>query len=493
MNQQQSTPQLALQQSVPLVKEVRRFPREDLIVSKFGGTSLKDAQAILRSASLVARDPSNCLVVVSATAGTTDQLTELATVAIQEIKAAKKIIESIGNRHYQIIEELEQNSVVANSGADSRVSIKSILLEVQNLCQGIFYLQDCSEKTQDQLLAAGERLSAQIFALALGTITSDSVEVVDARQLIKTDQRFGQAAPLYDEVSRRTKLILEKRLEQGKQRIVTQGFIGSTAQGATTTLGRGGSDFSAAILAEALQASRLKVFTDVAGIATTDPRLVPHAKFINSISFDEAAELSVFGAKVLHPSTLVPAIRSNIPVEVNSSIEHGHRGTLIETSVENPPLVRAISLKSNQSILTISNPKMLEAWGFLSRIFAVFAKHRVSVDLVTTSEISIAINLNDSDIQNKALIQELETLGDIDIEIGLAIIALVGNSITHTSGLARYLFTELEDINIRMICMGASSHNVCFLVDEEVAPEVVRRLHRVFLENKPTGEDFACA
>ena len=447
---------------------------------------MQHAPAILRSANLVSQDKHNRLIVVSASAGTTDQLTELGSVAMQNLEHANEILAKIAHHHKTIVSEIELST--GGSLKSCSEALDLIVREARNLCHGIFYLKDCSPKTKDQLLAIGERLSAEIFSATLCLLIAERSNVIDARLLIETNDHFGQAVPQYEAIARKVKESLLKLLLDGSGRFVTQGFIGSTSAGVTTTLGRGGSDFSAAILAEAVGAFRLKIYTDVPGIATTDPRLVPHASIIHEISFHEAAELSVFGAKVLHPSTLVPAVRSDIPVEVNTSMESGHLGTLIQTNVQNPPLVRALSLKSNQSILTITNPKMLEAWGFLASVFTVFKKHRVSVDLVTTSEISIAINLNDSDISNYDLIRELEELGTVDIEVGLAIVALVGNSITHTNGLARLLFSELDDVNIRMVCMGASSHNICFLVKASEAQEVVRRLHRIFLEKDAPRE-----
>jgi aspartate kinase len=264
--------------------------------------------------------------------------------------------------------------------------------------------------------------------------------------------------------------------------IVTQGFIGQNDDGYTTTLGRGGSDYSAALIAEALNAKNLAIWTDVVGIFTTDPRITDQARAIKEISFGEAAEMATFGAKILHPATLIPAMRQNIPVFVGSSKEPEKGGTRIQKKVESKPTYRSISLRKEQTLVTVKSPAMLHASGFLAKVFAVLAKHELSVDLITTSEISVAMTFDNPTgstqaLLNSTVVEELEQLCEVSVENGLSLIAVVGNSIHKTNGVGTSIFDALSGINVRMICQGASEHNLCFLVNETQANETVEKLH----------------
>ncbi|MEI8347865.1 MAG: aspartate kinase, partial [Pseudomonadota bacterium] len=264
----------------------------------------------------------------------------------------------------------------------------------------------------------------------------------------------------------------------------TQGYIGQTAEGANTTLGRGGSDYSAALVAEAVSADILEIWTDVAGIATTDPRICPNAAPISEISFSEASELATFGAKILHPATLAPALRSGIPVYVGSSYEPAKEGTWVRKETVSAPLIRAMAVRRNQVLLTISTPKMLQAHGFLAAIFKIFSEHKISVDAITTSEISVAMTLNDASQLTKNLIKDLSDIGDVKVEEGLSLVSIIGNNILHTAGLGKKIFSTLEEINIRMICLGASVHNLCFLVNNGDGDKAIKKLHHVFIESE---------
>ncbi|MCX7978621.1 MAG: lysine-sensitive aspartokinase 3, partial [Bdellovibrionaceae bacterium] len=306
------------------------------------------------------------------------------------------------------------------------------------------------------------------------------VDWFDARKIIITSDHFGKAEPNIHLIAAKAKEHLAAVIEN-KVIGVTQGFIGATQSGATTTLGRGGSDYSAALFAEALGASVLEIWTDVAGIATTDPRLTPKARPISEISFQEASELATFGAKVLHPATLAPAVRKKIPVYVGSSFHPEQGGTWVRETVTDAPLVRVLALRKKQVLLTLSTPAMLRASGFLFQIFKVFADHKISVDAITTSEISVSMTLDDHTLLNKKLVEDLEKLAQVRVEENLALVSLIGNNINHTPGLAAKIFRTIEDISVRMICLGASRHNFCFLVRDEHGPEVVRRLHEDFI------------
>lgn len=265
--------------------------------------------------------------------------------------------------------------------------------------------------------------------------------------------------------------------------VVTQGFIGATEEGHTTTLGRGGSDYSAALLAEGLNAQILEIWTDVAGIATTDPRICKGARPIPEISFQEASELATFGAKILHPATLLPAVRKNIPVFVGSSFDVEAKGTWVKKDVAEYPLIRAMAVRKKQVLVTLTTPEMLHAHGFLFQIFKIFNDHKVSVDAITTSEISVSVTLDDSTLLNKPLISDLGQIADVKVEENLCLVSLIGNNINHTPGLGAKVFNAISDINVRMICLGASRHNFCFIVDEKQGVEAVQRLHQRFIES----------
>ena len=450
-----------------------------LVVSKFGGTSMGDAACMIRSAEVSLKQNSK-LIIVSATSGTTNDLIELARTAEKSSWEKTQVLFSkIKNKHQKIAHDLELSESEAHS-------MNEMLLELESMSRGIHLLKDCSLKAMDSMQSFGERLSSLLFTRAMNIVLlKDQPEskavCLDAREVLITDDQFGKARPLTKEISR----LCDKKLGALRHEsivYVTQGFIGSTNEGMTTTLGRGGSDYSAAIFAEGVKADILEIWTDVAGIATTDPRICPEAKSIPEISFKEASELATFGAKILHPATLLPAIRSQIPVFVGSSFDSSLGGTWVKKDVEETPLVRAMAIRKKQVLVTISTPEMLYTHGFLFQIFKIFNDHKVSVDAITTSEISVSMTLDDSALLNKALISDLEELAVVQIEEDLSLISLIGNNINHTPGLAKKIFDSISDINVRMICLGASKHNFCFIVDGSMGDQAIKRLHKTFIE-----------
>lgn len=435
---------------------------------------MADATAMRRCASIIKSDPDKKIIVVSATAGTTNLLTELAVTG--NIEDRVEITRQIRERHVAIVNDLNEPGKVLKRVTELLDELDLIAARTQIMTLML----------KDEILAFGERLSSVIFTQLLCEETGESsITLFDARDAIITDNNFGSAEPDISEIAKKVSEFIEPLITNG--RIVTQGFIGREKNGATTTLGRGGSDYSAALFAEGADADVLEIWTDVTAIYTTDPRIVPDARPITEISFDEAAELSVFGAKVLHPATVVPAIRKNIKVYVGSSMEPGKPGTWIVKEAKNKPGIRAISLRKNQTLLTVHSLDMLHRHGFLAKLFQVLSHHKVSVDLVTTSEVSVALTL-DSDIHASGkqiitdeILNELREFAEVEIERNLSLIALVGNNLDATAGLSGPVFGALRNINIRMICHGASSHNLCFLVAEENATDVIKILHNKFI------------
>lgn len=453
-----------------------------IVVSKFGGTSMGDAICMLRSAEVVQKKNSS-LVVVSATSGTTNDL-----IALGKLAQAKSWIETevvlskIRGRHIKIAEDLKLSPAL-------RESLNVLFNEMESIAKGVHLLRDCSIKAMDTLMSLGERMSSVLFVEALSQVFKNHrLEKVaclfDVREVLRTDEAFGKARPLTEEIIKLCHQKITPLVSSNQSVLVTQGFIGMTEDGMTTTLGRGGSDYSAAILAEGIGANILEIWTDVAGIATTDPRLCPAAKPLDEISFKETSELATFGAKVLHPATLLPAIRKNIPVFVGSSFDVEAKGTWVRKEVRAQPLIRALALRKRQVLVTLTTPEMLHAHGFLYQIFKVFNDHKVSIDAITTSEISISVTLDDSALLNKKLIADLSEIADVHVEDNLALVSLIGNNINHTPGLSKRIFETISDINVRMICLGASKHNFCFVVNEDQGVMAIQRLHAKFIEEQ---------
>ncbi len=442
-----------------------------MIVSKFGGTSVGTFEAMQHSAGIVASDPDRKLIVISATSGTTNDLVALTDNTLDST-SREEILLRIEHRHLDIIRKLgEGKQETARKDFEELFSSLRTHLEYSGR----------DKRWKDSLFAFGELMSTRIFVHVL---REKGVEAhwLDAREFMKTDSAFGNAVPRLPSIAKK----LAAQVDPGKI-YLTQGFIGSDVFGNTTTLGRGGSDYSAALIAEALKADTLEIWTDVAGIYTTDPRVVKHAHPIEEISFDEAAELSVFGGKVLHPATLKPAIRGGVRVRVASSKEPGLPGTLILHTCKEQPVIRALSLRKDQTLLTVRSLEMLHQHGFLARLFRTLADYKISVDLVTTSEVSVSLTLDTAvNASNKVdlrdgVLEELRKFCEVEVEDDLSLVALIGNRLDTTSGVSGKMFTMLQNYNIRLVCHGASPNNVCFLVKAGEGEEIVRILHEEFI------------
>lgn len=441
-----------------------------LTVAKFGGTSVADHEAMLRCANIIKNDSSNRLVAVSASAGVTNALVELASANVSSERQAE-IISLIRNIQYKITSKLACEQSL-NQEIDNLLEDLATYGQAQSL--------NHTTRLADTILSFGEQMSSRIFAQVLNSIGVEA-SYFDVREVMRTNDLFGKAVVDVVQLKQLAQAKLASKLES--QVIVTQGFIGQSEQGDTTTLGRGGSDYSAALIAEALNADKLAIWTDVVGIFTTDPRITDQARSIEEISFGEAAEMATFGAKILHPATLIPAMRQNIPVFVGSSKEPEKGGTSIQQTVGSKPTYRSIALRREQTLVTVKSPAMLHASGFLAKVFAVLAKHELSVDLITTSEISVAMTFDNPTgstqaLLNSTVVQELEQLCEVSVEHGLSLVAVVGNKIHETNGVGTSIFDALQGINVRMICHGASEHNLCFLVDEKQANDAVEKLHQ---------------
>lgn len=446
-------------------------------VAKFGGTSVANFEAMSRCAAIIENNPNTKLVVSSACSGVTNLLVELAN-GVQDQGRRQELMSQLTDIHHAILDQLAEPMSVEKE-------IHTILDNVASAAEAASF--QSSAKLTDHLVACGELMSTHLFAQILRERGVSAVRF-DIREVLRTNDAYGKAEPQLEQISQ---LAQEKLIPLCQEHVViTQGFIGADDEGNTTTLGRGGSDYSAALIAESVLASGLEIWTDVPGIYTTDPRIAPKASPIPEISFSEASEMANFGAKILHPSTLVPALRHQIPVFVGSSKEPEKGGTWIRQQVESSPLFRALALRCNQTMVTLRSANMFHAYGFLAKVFEILAKHKISVDLITTSEISVSLTLDQTDTSGGApelpevVRKELEELCTVEVEHNLCLVALIGNNMSESKGYAKQVFSTLEEFNLRMICYGASPHNLCFLVHESVSRSAIQKLHQELFEQE---------
>lgn len=444
-------------------------------VAKFGGTSVANFKAMSRCAEIIESNPNTRLIVISACSGVTNLLVELAN-GVQDEQRRRVVIEQLEDIHYAVIDKLADP-------LETEQAVASLLKSVASAAEAASF--QSSDKLTDHIVAYGERMSTHLLTQILRE-RGLSAARFNIRDTMRTNSAYGKAEPELDTIA---KLAQEKLIPLCQDNVVvTQGFIGADIEGNTTTFGRGGSDYSAALIAESVEASGLEIWTDVPGIYTTDPRIVAKAAPIPEISFSEASEMANFGAKILHPSTLVPALRHGIPVFVGSSKEPEKGGTWIRQEVRSSPLFRALALRGNQTMVTLRSPNMFQAYGFLADVFKILAKYKISVDLITTSEVSVSLTLDQTntsggapELPNEAQ-KELEELCTVEIEQNLCLVALIGNNMSECKGYAKKVFSTLEDFNLRMICYGASPHNLCFLVRSIDSRRAVQDLHRELFE-----------
>ena len=446
------------------------------IVMKFGGTSVGDAKAIERVVSIVReRLLQHPVVVVSAMARVTDQLLQMAGAAGSgDRKTALTLARELSERHYNTAGELLGTALFTEFHGDLGTEFE----ELEELIRGISAVGELTPRSTDQVAAFGETLSSKLVTAAL---SANGVEAtrLDSRECIVTDDAFTRATPLFEETNAKLTERVQPLLDQGRVPVMG-GFIGATHAGITTTIGRGGSDFSASIVGAGLNAERIEIWTDVDGMMTTDPNLCPDAHRIKVISFDEAAELAYFGAKVLHPATVLPAVQKNIPVYILNSRNPSCEGTRIAARAPHSNnFFKAIAAKKRITIIDISAPRMLLAHGFLKAIFEAFDRHRIPIDVVSTSEVSVSLTV-DSNHSIPALAADLSRIADVKYEGRKAIVCLVGENLREVPGIAAHVFGALTDVKIRMISQGASEINLTFVIDEEQVPSVVQRLHKKF-------------
>jgi len=450
---------------------------------KFGGTSVADASAFENVAQIVAsRVDSVPVVVVSAMSGVTDALLN-STVIAAEARGDDAIasLKSTYERHIATAKE-----ILSPDGANAYAKhVDSAENQIAYFLKLIASQLAQAQAVQDAVLALGETLSSLLLANVLNERGVSAIQL-DARECIITDDQYGAASPLMRATFAATQSRVLPFVDAGTVPVMG-GFIGSNLKGQTTTLGRGGSDYTAAIVGAALSAREIQIWTDVTGVLTADPRVVRNAQTIERLSYGEAAELAYFGAKVLHPKTIQPAIEDCIPVRICNSRAPEEAGTLVCAQTETSPrTVKAIAHKNGVTTVQITSARMLGAYGFLRALFEVFEKHRTVVDVVTTSEVSVSLSLDDAS-SLPAIVEDLEKLGTVRVERGRAIICVVGEGLRGTPGIAARVFNTIRDINVTLISQGASSINFTFAIEEERVQEAVTRLHEAFFEERASG------
>ena len=443
-----------------------------MIVMKFGGSSVADAPCMREVAALAEaaldRAP---LVVLSATARTTDGLFEAATRAQNgDLSRALDLHRNLITRHRTIAGELFPEGLP--EGLDT--AILELSGELELVLRGVALLHELSPRSMDAIASIGERLSTRILAAHMGA------SWVDARTILRTDATFGCGQPQARELKALATELLAPLLGAGRV-VVTQGYIGATAQGLTTTLGRGGSDFSAALFGAALGAEDIQIWTDVEGVLTCDPRVVPEAQPIAELSFAEAAELAAFGAKVLHPATIQPAVEAGIPVTVRHTRRPQGRFTTITAQVRTGRPITALASRGPVTLLTVTSAKMLNQSGFLAKLFDAFARRGVSVDLIATAEVSVSLTV-EADAPLAELLADLESFATVSVARNRAIVAVVGERLKLTPGVTGRCFGALMTTNVEMISMGANEINLSIVVKEDDANGALRSLHAALIE-----------
>jgi aspartate kinase len=464
-----------------------------MAVMKFGGTSVGTARAMQQAIAIVAekRKSGVPLVVLSACSGITNKLIQIAEAAgAGRLDEALLKVGEVRKHHVDLIGELVTSKELRQ---ELDLKIEAYVTHLEMLAKGIEIVGELTERSKDSFCSFGELLSTTVFAAAMNE-QGHRCQWLDVRQVMITDDRFGFARPIEEVCEARTAEIIRPVLDAGTI-IVTQGYIGSTTAGKTTTLGRGGSDLSAALLGAWLHDDSIEIWTDVDGVMTCDPRMVPEARSIRVMTFSEAAELAYLGAKVLHPDTIAPAVKKNIPVYVLNSWHPDSKGTLITddpvllSGMSYDGLVKSIAVKKGQAIVNVRSNRMFGRHGFMSELFDVFERFAVSVEMISTSEVSVSLTIDDSGV-SEPLIQALSAIGDVEIEHRVATVSVVGDNLRLSNGVAGRIFSSLRNVNLRMISQGASEINVGFVVEEQDVAAAVSALHSEFFSNLEGGGIF---
>jgi aspartate kinase len=458
---------------------------------KFGGTSVADADAMRRLIEIVRSEAKRSgppVVVVSAMSKVTDALLRMvADAALGDRQTITPGVEDVLQRHLAVIEALvgpSESQLVAGQIAEQVEELRAMLTALS-------ILREASPRSVDGVASVGELLSSRVVTAALRATGVDAVWV-DARRAIVTDDHYTAAAPLIEQTHQALAREVAPHLAAGKVPVLG-GYIGATAEGVATTLGRGGSDYSAAIVGEGVNASEIQIWTDVDGMLTADPRVVEAPRVVAHLSFGEASELAYFGAKVLHPSTILPAVAANIPVRIVNSRRPDAPGTLITAK---PPLndrpIAALACKRNITVVEVTSTRMLMAHGFLRRLFEVFERYRTSVDVVTTSEVSVSVTIDDNRRLNE-IVTALREFAEVTIDSDMALLCAVGENLRADPAFAIRMLAGLEGVPLRMVSQAASRRNVTVVIRDADVARAMSRLHDAWFADPVTEPSMRVA
>lgn len=458
-----------------------------MIVMKFGGTSVANFEAITRTIFIIgSKLDQKPVVVVSALSKVTDLLYRISDAAVSKDKSlTKELLLELRQRHVSLACELLEQNPVQKENAVIRVN--EICDSLDALANAVCAVGELSDRNKAIIISNGELLSSTIICFAMNA-KGIRTAWMDARRMMVTNGAYLKGEPIVEEIAARVPGVISEAYA-GMDAVITQGFIASDLQGEQTVLGRGGSDYSASLIGMAVDAEKIEIWTDVDGVRTADPRKVKNTKYLERISFEEAAEMAHFGAKVLHPLTIEPAVKKNIPIYVLNSMNPSGKGTAILRNELIEDGVKSVSFKENIRVINIFSMRMINTSGFLRRVFEIFSENKVSVDLISTSEANISVTVDASEKVDK-VIAELSEFADVIVDDDKAQISVIGKNIVRLNGMLKKTFTPLKKCNVYMISQGASFVNISFVVDREELTEVVQDLHDHLFDNPEELETF---
>ena len=454
---------------------------------KFGGTSVANFEAITRTTFIIGgKLDQKPVVVVSALSKVTDLLYKISDAAAsKEETETRDLLKQLRDRHTNLACELLQQSPALCEAALEKVN--DICDSLDSLAMAVCAVGELSERNKAKIISNGELLSSTIICHAMNA-KGIRTAFVDARKMMMTSGSYLKGEPITEEICARVPGIIAEAFN-GMDAVITQGFIGSDLEGKQTVLGRGGSDYSASLIGLAIDAERIEIWTDVDGVRTADPRRVPNTKNLEKISFEEAAEMAHFGAKVLHPLTIEPAVKKNIPIYVLNSMNPSGKGTAILSNELIEDGVKSVSFKENIRVINIFSMKMINTSGFLRRVFEIFSENKVSVDLISTSEANISVTVDAAEKIDK-VVEQLSEFAEVFVDDDKSQVSVIGKNIVRLNGMLKKTFAPLKRCNVYMISQGASFVNISFVVDREELNEVVCDLHQHLFENPEELETF---
>ena len=453
---------------------------------KFGGTSVANFEAITRTIFIIGgRLDQKPVVVVSALSKVTDLLYKISdAAAAKDLPQTRELLCQLRKRHIDLTEELLAQSMLKEEAV---ARVNELCDSLEGIAMAVCSLGELSDRNKAVIISTGEYLSSTIISYAMNA-KGIRTKWIDARTMMITSESYLKGEPDMDAIAATVPGVVAEAY-QGMDAVITQGFVGVTSEGRPTVLGRGGSDYSASLIGMAVDAEKIEIWTDVDGVRTADPRYVPNTKSLEQISFEEAAEMAHFGAKVLHPLTIEPAVKKNIPIYVLNSMNPSGKGTAILRNELIEDGVKSVSFKENIRVINIFSTKLINTSGFLRRVFEIFSESKVSVDLISTSEANISVTVDAS--QNiDAVVAELSEFADVIVDDDKSQVSVIGKNIVKLNGMLKKTFTPLKKCNVYMISQGASFVNISFVVDREELNEVVCGLHHHLFEQPEELETF---